>query len=165
MFAPVGADGNGKSYRYATDAIPEDEEADEPKGVQFSNGGEPTKRYSSSEKESFWDKHKVMILVALVVLFALLFVVFAALYGKAMSDISNMGTVTTPRTGAIKVNMYTTLLVVSALHASHSLSPACGNMIVDLASLMAAGYTNVVCMSFRFNWGASVMVPSHVGMS
>lgn len=75
---------HGKSYRYATDAIPEDEdeEMDSKRGVKFTNGGEPTKRYSAPKDSSggFWSRYKVPILAAIAILFAILFIIFLALY-------------------------------------------------------------------------------------
>lgn len=82
-----GDPSNGKSYRYATEAIPEDE--DEPdqsppaeygRQVQFSNGGEPTKRVSQHYEDGCWDRYKVYILAALAVLFAILWVIFLGLF-------------------------------------------------------------------------------------
>lgn len=86
----LGARDNGKSYRYATEAIPEDEEEGGDGHVRFTNGGEPTKSYSSepksSGKQSIWAKYGVYIMTALAILFAILFVIMLGLYIKEVTD-------------------------------------------------------------------------------
>lgn len=104
-----GDPSNGKSYRYATEAIPEDEdepdhtpEPDSGRRVQFPNGGEPTKRISNNYEESCWDKYKFHIMALLAVIFALLWVIFMGLYIQKVTS-GSTGSVesTTPRTGEV----------------------------------------------------------------
>lgn len=87
----VLAPDNGKSYRYATEAIPEDEEEEGADGrVHFTNGGQPTKTYSSepksSGKESFWSRYGVHIMTGVAILFAILFIIMLGLYANEMAN-------------------------------------------------------------------------------
>jgi len=84
---PPAAENGGKSYRYATEAIPEDEEAGgyddsavDVKNVNFTNGGQPTRQISDKPRGGFWENHKVKILAAIAILFAVLFIIMLGLY-------------------------------------------------------------------------------------
>ena len=106
-----GDPSNGKSYRYATEAIPEDEDEtdnykptggmDSGRQVQFSNGGEPTKRISGDYGGSCWDRYKFYIVAALAVLFAVLWVIFLGLYIQQATSDTTVTTVKPGDTGAV----------------------------------------------------------------